>query len=205
MPDGSVVLKAVVAVVIIFFAIIAVFAMFENLDAKQIMVIQSPFDGTLTWNTSPGVKWQGFGKVTKYNKRDQFWFSVKNDQGSTADQSIKIRFNDGGHATISGSIAWEMPIDDKHLNAVHSKYGSQEAVQQQLVRTIIEKAVYMTGPLQSSKESYSEKRNELLHLIEDQVQRGVYLTETLQEKQIDPMTGQPKTVNIVKLKIGKED
>ena len=35
----------------------------------------------------------------------------------------------------------------------------------------------MTGPLMSSKESYAEKRNELLRLMEDQVQRGVYRTD----------------------------
>jgi regulator of protease activity HflC (stomatin/prohibitin superfamily) len=38
-----------------------------------------------------------------------------------------------------------------------------------------------------------------LTLIEDQIQRGVYRTETIQDKKPDPMTGQLKTVNIVKI------
>jgi len=41
---------------------------FVHLDADQIMVIQAPFSGQLTWHTNPGLKWQGFGKVTKYPK-----------------------------------------------------------------------------------------------------------------------------------------
>lgn len=173
----------------------------ENLDASQIMVVQSPIDGTLTWHTTSGVKWQGFGKVTKYQKRDKFWFSARDDQGTKEDESIKIRFNDNGHANISGSIDWEMPTDSKNLTNLHTKYSSHHGIQQQVVRTVIEKAVYMTGPLMSSKESAAERRNDLLHLIEDQVQHGIYRTETVQEKTTDIMTGQPKTINIVKLLI----
>jgi hypothetical protein len=183
---------------------IAIFQMFEHLDAEDLMVIQSPFSGTLTWHTSPGVKGQWFGKVTKYKKRDQFWFSTKTDQGTKVDESLQVRFNDGAHAVISGSIAWEMPIDPQNLTALHVRYGSHAAIQQQLIRTVIEKAVYMTGPLMSSKESYAEKRNELLRLMEDQVQHGVYRTETVQERQPDPMTGQSRVVNVVKLVLDKE-
>lgn len=193
-----------VMAVLVVFGTIASFQMGENLDAEDLMVIQSPLSGTLNWHTSPGVKGQWFGKVTKHRKRDQFWFSARSDQGKKVDESLQVRFNDGAHATISGSIAWEMPMDEKNLTALHVRYGSHDAIQQQLIRTVIEKAVYMTGPLMSSKESYAEKRNELLRLMEDQVQHGVYRTETVQERQPDPMTGQSRVVNVVKLVMGKD-
>src|SRR6185437_14888447 len=70
-------------------------AVFAVNDASTVMVIQSPIAGTLNWYTTPGVKWRGFGKVTTYPKRDQFWFSNKGDQGKNGDESLKIRFNDG--------------------------------------------------------------------------------------------------------------
>ena len=181
------------------FGLFGIFGLFENLDAKDIMVIQAPFTGTLTVHTDPGVKWQGFGTVTKYRRRSQYWFSAKPDQGGQTDQSIKVRFNDGGHATISGSIAWEMPTDYAHAIAVHKKYGSHEAIEQQLVRTVVEKSVYMTGPLMSSKESYAERRNDLLRYIEDQIQGGVYQTRTETSKDQDPITGQMRTVSIVRM------
>jgi hypothetical protein len=193
-----------VMALLVIFGAIASFQMFEHLDAEDLMVIQSPFSGTLTWHISPGVKGQWFGKVTKYKKREQFWFSAKTDQGKKGDESLQVRFNDGAHASISGSIAWEMPIEEKNLTALHVRYGSHDAIQQQLVRTVIEKAVYMTGPLMSSKESYAEKRNELLRLMEDQVQHGVYRTETIQERQPDPMTNQTRVVNVVKLVLDRE-
>ena len=169
-----------------------------HLDAKDVMIIQYP-NGTLRVCSQPGYYTQWFGTVTKYKKRSQFWFSSMNDQGKTEDQSISVRFNDGGHAHVSGSIAWEMPTAERAAIRLHTLYGSQSAIEQQLVRTVVEKSVYMTGPLMSSKESYAERRNDLISLIDDQIIHGVYKTEILQEKQKDPITGQDKTVSIVKL------
>lgn len=171
----------------------------ENLDAGQVMVVQSPISGTLTWHIAPGMKWQGFGKVTKYNKRSQFWFSDEKGQGDDEDDAIKVRFNDGGHAEISGGISWEIPTESELLTKLHTKFGSQEAVERQLIKTLVSKAIYMTGPLMSSTESYASRRNELLHLIEDQIEHGIYLTKTVSQKQKDPITGEDKWVSIVEL------
>ncbi len=191
--------RIVFAVVGLVAALYVVCSLFENLDAGELMIVQDPWDGELHCHVTSGVKPQTFGTVTKYNLRSQYWFSAHPDQGSNADQSIKIRFNDGGHATISGSLAWEMPIDCSHLTALHRKYGSQNAVEQQVVRTVAEKAVYMTGPLMSSKESYAERRSDLLRYIEDQIAHGIYRTETHETKEPDPMTGVLKTVKVVHL------
>jgi len=137
--------------VLIFVVLVVSFSLFEYLDASDIMVIQSPFTGNLAWYTSPGVKWQGLGKVTKYRKREQFWFSARDDQGKKVNESLQVRFNDGAHATISGSVSWEMPFDEQNLTGLHVRYGNHAAITQQLIRTVVEKAVYMTGPLMSSK------------------------------------------------------
>lgn len=190
--------KLVIAGIVLLLLIWGSFQLVENLDANHVMVIQSPM-GKLTWYDTPGPKLQFFGKVTKYEKRKQFWFSAKSDQGDAANQSIRIRFNDGGHALISGSIAWEMPRRNEMRTDLHTRYGSEDAIEQQLIRTVMEKSIYMTGPLMSSKESYAERRSILLQYIEDQIQNGVYETTTRQEKQADPMTGTMKTVNIVEI------
>ncbi len=173
----------------------------ENVDAGKIVVIQMPFSGRLVWYTTPGLKWQWWGKVTVYDKQSQFWFSASPDQGDKKDESIPVRFNDKGHANISGSLSWQMPADIEHLTQLHTRYNSQEAIEHNLIRTVVEKAVYMTGPLMSSQESAAERRNELLQYIEDQVANGVYRTETIQEKQPDPVSGQLRTVSIVRLVI----
>lgn len=201
--SSKTVIKLVVALVALVIGVYLTFTLGEHLNAGDIMVIQSPVTGKLDWYTTPGMKWQGCGKVTVYKKREQFWFSSKLDQGKKENESLRIRFNDGAHATISGSISWEMPTDDKHLTMIHSSYGSQQAVEQQLIRTIIEKAIYMTGPLMSSAESYAAKRNDLLNLIGDQIERGVYKTTTRDEKMKDALTGTEKVVKVVELVKGQ--
>lgn len=169
-------------------------SLWEHLDAGEIMVRQHPISGNLTVFTTPGVKWQGFGSVTKYRKRDQFWFSPKHNG-----DALKTRFNDGAHADITGSIAWEMPLDESHLIELHSKYGSMDAIEQQLIRTVVQKSVYMTGPLMASAESYAARRNDLLSLIDDQIRHGVYSTSAHDDVVTDELTGSRKTVRKVDL------
>ena len=184
--------------------------LFEHVDASEIVVIQSPVSGRLDWYSTPGIKWQGFGSVTRYPKRSQYWFSNRPDQGTKSDQSVKVRYKDGGHANISGSFAWEMPLDTEKLTALHTKYGCWESIDQQLIRTTAEKAVYMSGPLMSSTESYAERRAEFLNIVEDQLQHGCYVTRTVTTRPavLDPslaaIQGNSKTiVEVVRDKNGQ--
>ena len=189
----------VVGVVLMIIGITFAGRMYEEVGAGEIVIIQDPVDGELHVYNQPGLYWQNFGTATHYKKSTQFWFSKSKDQGNEVDQSIKVRFNDGGHAQISGSVRVDLPVDQMSMIQLHSKYGSQEAIETQLIRTVIEKAVYMTGPIMSSKESYAEKRNDLISYIDDQASKGVYKTRQKETRGIDPLTGQEKTVMIVEI------
>ena len=171
---------------------------FEFVDSNEIVVIQS-LSGELTVHKSAGPVIQGYGKVTRYLKRDQFWFSRHSDEGDTTDQSIKIRFNDGGHATLSGSISFYMPMNDSAIIRIHTDFGSQEAIKFQLIKQLVTKSVYMTGPLMSSKESSAEKRTDLISYIDDQAMTGVYKTRQEVIKNKDELTGVEKSVTVVKI------
>lgn len=175
----------------------------EEVEAGEIVVIQHPLSGELDVITSPGTYAQYLGKATHYKRRTQIWFSVLDNQGDTIDQSIKIRFNDGGHATISGSVSMELPLDKKTIRKLHMNFGSQEAIEHDLVTTVIQKSVYMCGPLMSSKESYAEKRNDLISYIEDQASKGVYKTMQIETKSIDALTNAEKQVTIVEIRKDK--
>ena len=168
------------------FTLIFAGSIIENVDADEIMVVQSP-GGKLTFYTGAGWKWQGFGKVTNYRKRSIYEFKTG------------LRFNDGAHGNLVGSIQYELPISDTLLTEIHTKFGSQEAVQAQLVQTVVDKAVYMTGPLMSSKESYAEKRNDLISYVEDQVGHGVFRTRQRDVRLKDEISGVEKTVTIVEI------
>lgn len=185
------------AVLVLIFALSTVGSLVENLDASDLMVIQY-LDGRMETFSTPGWKPQWFGRVTKYRKRTNYDFLASNRKGSS-DEAIEVRFNDAGHGKISGSIAWEMPMDRDKFIRLHTLYGSQEAIERQLVAQVVNKAVYMTGPLMSSRESYAERRNELLSLVDDQIQHGVYRTRTIQTREPDPITGQEKSVQVVEI------
>jgi regulator of protease activity HflC (stomatin/prohibitin superfamily) len=179
--------------------ILAVFCLpklMEELDAGEVMVIQHVNGSLVTYNT-PGPKAQWFGKVTKYKIRDQFWFDPDKEHGSS---TIGIRFNDGGHADMRGSIAWEMPTDEASILEIHKRYRTHEALERQLVQSVVEKAVYMTGPLMSSSESYAARRQELVGFIADQVNHGIYRTEARDVQHEDQITGERKTVKQVEIK-----
>jgi hypothetical protein len=182
-PAG--IFKLVIGVILCVIGLWSIFQIVEVNNANQVMVVQSPISGKLTWHTTAGVKWQGFGKVTKYPKREIYEFKTQ------------VRFNDGGHGTMDGSVSYELPMDPINLSNIHSKFGSIVALEKQLVATVVNKAIYMTGPLMSSKESYAEKRNYLIQYVEDQIQNGVYRTISKEAKTIDQMTGAEKTVTVV--------
>ena len=171
----------------------------ENVDNSEIVIIQSSFSGTVSIYTTPGPVFQNFGIATHYKKSNQFWFSKKTDEGKEEDQSIKIRFNDGGHGQISGSVRWYMPTNNAAILKLHTDFGNQLAIEQQLIRQVVTKAVYMTGPLMSSKESSAEKRNDLLSYIEDQCINGVYRTKQEDIKVHDDLMNTDKSVTVVKI------
>lgn len=172
---------------IIVVLMVAAGSVVEDVGPDEIVAIQAPVSGNISWYTTPGLKPQWLGTVRRFKKRDIYAFQNK------------IRFNDGGHAVMNGSIQYEMPTDEDHLLAILVRFGSQEAVQEQLVKTVVDKATYMTGPLMSSKESYAEKRNSLIWYVEDQVRGGVYKTTQSDVREKDPITGIEKTMTVVKL------
>jgi hypothetical protein len=151
------------------------------------------------WDIS-GVHWQNFGTITRYKRSAQLWFSAKEDEGKKTDDSIKVRFNDGGHGNISGSLRYTLPTDPNKMISLHQTYHSMEAIDHELVRQVVNKSVFMSGPLMSSRESYAEKRADLINYITDQIVYGVYRTEHDQTKTTDPLTGQEKVIDIVRPK-----
>ena len=149
------------------------FNLFETVDADEIVVCQFP-NGNLEFWSDAGIHGQWFGKITRYRKSNQYWFSNDMDQGSVTDDSIQTRFNDAGTATISGSVRYDMPTDIEHLTLLHTKFGSQLAVDHQLVGPAIERSVFMSGPLMSSRQALSTSSARFLEYIEDQAKNGVY-------------------------------
>ena len=171
-----------------------------TIQADEIVIKQDLVGGQLhVWDT-PGPHAVLWGTVTRYKRSAQLCVSAKEDEGKKTDDSIKVRFNDGGHGNISGSLRYTLPTEQSKMVTLHQTYHSMEAIDHELVRQVVNKGVFMSGPLMSSRESYAEKRADLINYITDQIQFGVYRTEHDQVKTNDPLTGQEKVVDIVRPK-----
>jgi hypothetical protein len=192
--------RAFGALVVIFLVVWVLGGTMITVQADEIVLKQDLVGGQLhVWDT-PGPHAVLWGTVVRYKRSAQLWFSAKQDEGDKTDDSIKVRFNDGGHGNISGSLRYTLPTDQNKMIALHQTYHSMEAIDHELVRQVVNKGVYMSGPLMSSRESYAEKRADLINYITDQIQYGVYRTEHDQVKTTDPLTGQEKIVDIVRPK-----
>ncbi|MCL2451238.1 MAG: hypothetical protein FWD17_20015, partial [Polyangiaceae bacterium] len=127
---GARVLGGVVALVV---AIRIVSGAMITVQADEIVVKQDLIGGDLhVWST-PGPRAVLWGAVTRYKRSAQLWFSARTDEGHTVDESIKVRFNDGGHGNISGSLRYTLPTDSSKMIALHQTYHSMEAIDHELV------------------------------------------------------------------------
>ena len=192
----SLVILAVILAGAVFFGYTSAF---YHQDANEICVVQSPVAGELTVSITPGMHYLGGGHVTRYPRRGQIDFDAKDSapEGALHISPMKCRFNDGAEADISGSLAWEMPLDTANIIDLHKNYGSATAIEQQIIVKNISKAIFMTGPLMSSAESYASRRNDLLNLVFDQVENGAYKTVSKDVTTKDPLTGADKSVRVV--------
>lgn len=202
---GRKVIGSVVIVVSLVLGWIMASNLWENIPAGYIAVIQSPFTGELTVHTEPGMKWQGGGSVTLYPRTGLFEFTqpvnpYSENKAEAArydkanDNSHKITFNDGGEAYISGSIRYDYPMDKEKIELLHRMFYGHDAVIKGLVAKTMERAVYMSGPLMTSIDSFMSRRSDLPILIEDQARNGLYRVITKDVILVDEFTKERKQI-----------
>ena len=175
----------------------------ENVDSNEIKIFQDPIDGDLHFHTTAGMKKQMFASIVRYEKRGQVEFTppknVDIDSKSAQQFGYRLRFNDQGGATLFGTISYTLPTDEGHLRLLREKYPSISMIENQLIRQALSKAIYMTGPTMSSKESTSEMRPFLLEYILDQGNEGAYQTKITEKKVTDTLSGEEKTITVAEI------
>lgn len=95
-----------------------------------------------------------------------------------------------------GSVRVEMPLETKYLERIQTHYGSQEKLIRDLIKPTLGKVIISCGPLMSSLESVSEKRTDLIALITDQLNYGVYKTRVKTIETVNPITGEKQLTKI---------
>ena len=188
----------VIAIIAVFF-VVSLGRIGEDVKNEQIVVNQYPFTGTMEYWTTPGFKWQWFGKTTSYYKTSQLWFGSDNEEGTQMGNPIPVIFNDASDGQIYGSLRVKLPTETMYLERIQTDYNGMDRLMQDLVRPTVTKVIYASGPLMSAFESYAEKKNDLIEYITDQLNNGVYKTTVKQVETTDPITGEKKTVKIASL------
>lgn len=194
----KIIIGIVIAIAAIF-AIVSVKSLGEDVRNEQIVVNQFPFSGKMAYWTTPGFKWQVFGKTTYYYKTQQFWFGSSDDDDNQQGTPIPVIFNDASDGLIYGSLRVKLPTDEEHLSRIQTDYNGMDRLMNDLVSQTVNKVIYMSGPLMSGVESYAEKKNDLIDYITDQLNNGVYKTSVRVEEVQDETTGERKTTKIATL------
>jgi hypothetical protein len=96
-------------------------------------------------------------------------------------------------------MRYDLPLDEISLEKLQTKFGSRNAIENDIVKRTVNNAVFNAGPLMSSKESSAEKRSDLLWYIEDMSLRGAYKTKKIIRKEKDAVTGEEVDVKYVEI------
>ena len=179
---------SLLAVALVFTLFIAP-TIFEDVDNNEIIVAQFRGTGTMEVWTEPGLQLQLGAKTEHYEKAFPFWFG-----SGKKGEPRKITYSEGGKGLVYGSVRIILPKETAAMVKIQAEFGSMERILNDLVTPTVNKVILATGPLMSSYESYSERRNDILSLIEDQLRYGVYKTKVSEVVITDNLTGEKKTI-----------
>lgn len=170
-------------------------------DAGYYQIKQAAVTGALSVIEQPGAYLKLFANVSTYHISDVYYFSKSEAGQNDADADpIKVRFNDGGTAEISGMIKFRLPSDPAKLLRIHNDFKNYRAVKHDLMRQVVAEALMQTAPLMRAEESYSTRRSEFTDIAEDQVTEGIFETvsKEFKDKDADGNEFIEKEVNIAK-------
>lgn len=156
-------------------------------DAGYYQIKQASVSGDMTVVGDPGTYMRMFGNVTTYQISDVYYFSKTEGEGSGQSNAepIKVRFNDGGTAEISGMIKFRLPADPEKRLALHRDFKNFFAIKHDLIRQVVTEALMQTAPLMRAEDSYSTRRSEFTDIAESQIVEGIFETVSRRVKEKD--------------------
>jgi regulator of protease activity HflC (stomatin/prohibitin superfamily) len=158
-------------IVVLVVAIVGVFNLFDHNDLGYATIVQYP-NGSVSVINEPGIFFQGFGKLTIYKTaNDTVAFSKDPQEGG--DNSIPVRFRDGGQGHVTIDVTFKLPEDKESLRRIHTDWHSYEQLERGLVRPQVNNVIQLTATKLSSEESYTQK-DLFINQIFDQLTSGIY-------------------------------
>ena len=75
MSDQKKKIIGIVVIIIAFLTLVTLPKCGEDVRNEEIVINQVPLSGELEYWTTPGFKYQGWGRTTSYYKTNQIWFN----------------------------------------------------------------------------------------------------------------------------------
>jgi len=151
---------------------------------------QTFYFGDLQTYMNPGMFWRLWGIPTKYKYSDIIYFSKHSEEGGKRDESILVRFNDGGTAFVTVNVRYILSRSPDDAVRIHRHFRGHDNLINTCLRPLVEESVILSAAMMSSEESYTTKRSLFSQLARDQIVNGVYLTEQKETRVTDPVTGE---------------
>ncbi|MBW2992973.1 hypothetical protein KY317_00170 [Candidatus Woesearchaeota archaeon] len=151
-----------------------------RVDFKEYHVKQAAISGEMSVISEPGIYARLFGSVQPYTRAGMFYFSQEDlDGGKSAEsQALKATFMGNSTADVSGICKFMLPTGKEHQLALHRLYGSNQAIEMQLIRNAIAGALKQTGPMFRPEEAFITKRAQFTNLVRRQLEEGLFATST---------------------------
>ncbi|MDC7239693.1 MAG: SPFH domain-containing protein [Spirochaetales bacterium] len=189
--------------------VLASSSIFTSVSAGEIHVKQAAISGDLSVRSDPGLYFQWFGQITKYEISTETYLSndvLDGGRGAETDSTL-VRFGDGGTADIGSVTKWRLPVDKDAMLKIHRDFRSFSSLRSQVRQWIIE-VEKQTASSFKAEDTYSTRRGEFSQLISEQIINGLYATETVavEEPSGDyDDDGNPMFVKTMKTEIKRDD
>lgn len=164
------------AAVIGFAALSAVFVFGSiGYNAAEDWQVHQSVMGSLTVIDRPGYYLNMWGKVSKYPRYVEYYYTARTDRGSPNDESIQVTFNDSGIAQVGVYVKLRTPFEaDKRLEFHNVFRGADNNIRDAVEAHMIN-CLKAAGPLMSSTENQTARKAEFNSIIEGMLQDGLYV------------------------------
>ncbi len=132
-------------------------------DEGYRQVRMNPLTGTLIVREKAGLYINGIYQVKTYQWETSYTFSNDTNDKNAIGKAIKVRFNDGGLADISGDFRFKLPTDEYSMIRIHETFGTPEALMKQRVPPGV--AVHVCGGCLAVVNARLETRGDAAHRV----------------------------------------
>lgn len=188
-------------ILVVIVGALSIGSMWETNEAGWISIKQAALSGELTVYDKPGVFTQAFGRITKYKQAVTIGFGSSGEEGSADMGPIDVRFADSGKAKVYGNARFELPYgNDEKMLRIHSQYRSFEHLADTLLEKATAQVTGLTAQMMTSEDTYTGGRGKFIEMCLDQLEHGLYQTETKEVESEDPITKEKRRIRIVSAK-----